>query len=136
MSDIVITGATAGIGRAAAILLANKGHRVFAAGRNTEALAELDSGYERITALPMDVTDANSVSDAAGAVMQALDGRGPDILINNAGFGIVGPTELLDDALWEQQYQTNVLGLIRVTRAFLPGRSAELHVAGQVGYMS
>lgn len=120
MSDIVITGATAGIGRAAAILLANKGHRVFAAGRNEEALAELDRAHQNITPLLLDVTDADSVRLAAEAVSSALNGRAPDVLVNNAGFGVVGPTELIDDEAWERQYQTNVLGLLRVTRAFLP----------------
>ena len=120
MSDIVITGATAGIGRAAAILLANKGHRVFAAGRNQDALDELENGYERISGLRMDVTDPQSVSAAAKQVMDALDGRAPDVLVNNAGYALAGPLEVLADEDWERQYQTNVLGLVRVTRAFLP----------------
>ena len=120
MSDIVITGATAGIGRAAAILLANKGHRVFAAGRNQEALDELENGYERISGLRMDVTDPQSVNAAAKQVMDALDGRAPDVLVNNAGYALAGPLEVLADEDWERQYQTNVLGLVRVTRAFLP----------------
>ncbi len=120
MANIVITGATAGIGRAAAILLASKGHRVFAAGRSEQALDELESGYENITALPLDVTDEVSVVAAAAAVSEALDGRGPDVLVNNAGFALVGPLEAIPDAEWERQYQTNVLGLVRVTRAFLP----------------
>ena len=116
MSDIVITGATAGIGRAAAILLANKGHRVFAAGRNQEALDELENGYERISGLHMDVTDPQSVNAAAKQVMDALDGRSPDVLVNNAGYALAGPLEVLADEDWERQYQTNVLGLVRVTR--------------------
>jgi NAD(P)-dependent dehydrogenase (short-subunit alcohol dehydrogenase family) len=120
VSTIVITGATAGIGRAAAILLANKGHRVFAAGRNSDALAELDSGYENITPLPMDVNDPESVEAAAAAVRDALDGA-PDILVNNAGYALCGPLESIPDEDWLRQYQTNVLGLVRVTRAFLPG---------------
>ncbi|WOJ94425.1 SDR family oxidoreductase [Congregibacter variabilis] len=120
MSSIVITGATAGIGRAAAILLASKKHRVFAAGRNQTALAELDAGYENITALQMDVTDSESVSQAAAKVFEALDGQAPDVLVNNAGYAVVGPLEALSDDDWEQQFRTNVLGLVRVTKAFLP----------------
>ncbi|MFK7831010.1 MAG: SDR family oxidoreductase [Congregibacter sp.] len=120
MSNIVITGATAGIGRASAILLASKGHRVFATGRNEAALAELESGYENITAVEMDVTDKTSVSEAAARISDALAGQAPDVLVNNAGVAVAGPIEAIDDQSWERQYQTNVLGLVRVTRAFLP----------------
>jgi NAD(P)-dependent dehydrogenase (short-subunit alcohol dehydrogenase family) len=121
MSNIVITGATAGIGRATAILLASKGHRVFAAGRNEEALAELDRGYSNITPLPMDVTDNASVQEAANRVRDALGGHAPEVLVNNAGYALAGPLEAIPDEDWERQFQTNVLGLVRVTRAFLPG---------------
>lgn len=121
MADIIITGATAGIGRAAAILLATKGHRVFAAGRNAEALAELERGHAGIVAVAMDVTDPASVTASAASIHETLDGRAPDVLVNNAGHALVGPLEELDDAEWERQYQTNVLGVVRVTRAFLPG---------------
>lgn len=120
MSSIVITGGTAGIGRAAAILLASKGHRVFAAGRDEKSLADLDAGYSNISPVLLDVTDSASVDAAAEQVRAALNGQAPDILINNAGFGLVGPLEAIDDAAWERQYQTNVLGLVRVIRAFLP----------------
>ncbi len=119
MANIVITGATAGIGRASAILLASKGHRVFAAGRNSQALAELDRGHENITTLSLDVTDKQSVDAAADNVHDTLGGQGVDVLVNNAGFGLVGPLELIADEDWERQFQTNVLGLVRVTRAFL-----------------
>lgn len=120
MANIVITGATAGIGRASAILLASKGHRVFAAGRDQTALAALESGYDGITPITMDVTDRTSVTHAAQAITDALAGAAPDVLVNNAGYAAVGPIELVDDEEWERQYQTNVLGLVRVTRAFLP----------------
>ena len=121
MANIVITGATAGIGRASAILLARKGHRVFAAGRNSEVLEELDNEYEHITPVSLDVTDPDSIAAAASAVSAALDGRSPDVLVNNAGYAVVGPLEAISDEEWVRQYETNVLGLVRVTRAFLPG---------------
>jgi len=121
MSTIVITGATAGIGRAAAIILAAKGHRVFAAGRNREALAELERSQENIRGIELDVTRPDSVDAAAKQVLEALGGEAPDVLVNNAGYALAGPLEVLPDEEWERQYQTNVLGLVRVTRAFLPG---------------
>lgn len=121
MANIVITGATAGIGRASAILLAAKGHRVFAAGRSETALKELEAGHAGISGLPMDVTDAQSVQHASARVVDELGGAAPDVLVNNAGFALVGALEDIDDDAWERQYQTNVLGVVRVTRAFLPG---------------
>ncbi|EED33257.1 oxidoreductase [gamma proteobacterium NOR5-3] len=120
MSTIVITGATAGIGRAAAILLASKKHQVFATGRDQAALAELDAGYENITALEMDVTDSESVSLAVAKLFDALHGQAPDVLVNNAGYAVVGPLETVSNEDWEQQFHTNVLGLVRVTKAFVP----------------
>jgi NADP-dependent 3-hydroxy acid dehydrogenase YdfG len=121
MSNIVITGATAGIGRASAILLASKGHRVFAAGRSEDALAELENSYGNITGVAMDVTEASSVAAAVTRIHEALEGKAPDVLVNNAGYALVGPLESIPDEDWERQFQTNVLGLVRVTRAFLPG---------------
>ena len=120
MANILITGATAGIGRASAILLVSKGHRVFATGRNAAALEELERDNKGITGVHLDVTDAQSVAQAAKTVEKALDGAPLDVLVNNAGYALVGPLEELPDEEWERQYQTNVLGVIRVTRAFLP----------------
>ena len=121
MAAIVITGATAGIGRASAILLATKGHKVFAVGRNRDALTDLEQGHTGITGIEMDVTDPESVRAGAARITEHLEGAAPDVLVNNAGFALVGPLEEIEDAEWERQYQTNVLGVVRVTRAFLPG---------------
>lgn len=121
MATIVITGATAGIGRAAAMLLASKGHRVFACGRNEEALSELDGSSENITPVELDVTNNDSVDAAAATVKEHLNGDQPDALINNAGFAVVGPLEDVAIEEWDRQYQTNVLGLVRVTKAFVGG---------------
>lgn len=120
MANILITGGTAGIGRAAASLLANKGHTVIACGRDPEALAELSAASNNLHGLAMDVTSSESVDSAAASAMETFGGNPPDVLVNNAGFALVGPIEAISDADWERQYQTNVLGLVRVTRAFLP----------------
>ena len=120
MANILITGGTAGIGRTAASLLANKGHTVIACGRDPEALAELSAASSNLQGLAMDVTSNESVASAAASAMETFGGNPPDVLVNNAGFALVGPIEAISDADWERQYQTNVLGLVRVTRAFLP----------------
>ncbi|MEO1080137.1 MAG: SDR family oxidoreductase [Pseudomonadota bacterium] len=120
MANIFITGATAGIGRACAILLASKGHRVFAAGRSSDVLAAMEQENPGISGIRLDVGDNASVRAAVEEVEKALDGAAVDVLINNAGYALVGPLEEIADEDWERQYQTNVLGVVRVTRAFLP----------------
>ena len=141
MSTILVTGATAGIGRAAAVLLANKGHFVIAAGRNREALAALDRKAGNLHPLELDVTDAASVEQAVNHVKSLLNGAPLDVLVNNAGFGCAGPLELVSEADFEAQYQTNVFGLVRVTRAFLPamrerGKGRIVNVSSVAGHVS
>lgn len=141
MSTILIAGATAGIGKSTAILLANKGHTVIAAGRNRQALEALDRQFDTLHPLEMDVTDADSVKSAVATVATLLNGAALDILVNNAGFGCAGPLELISDADFEAQYQTNVFGLVRVTRAFLPamrerGRGRIINVSSVAGHVS
>jgi short-subunit dehydrogenase len=118
---ILITGATAGIGRHTALYLAKKGHRVIATGRNEKALADLKSSANgALETVRLDVTDKDSIADAKAAVDTLTDGRGLDVLVNNAGYGILGPTALITDFDMRAQYETNVFGLMAVTRAFLP----------------
>jgi short-subunit dehydrogenase len=118
---ILITGATAGIGRFTALHLAKKGHRVIATGRNEKALSELKTAATgSLDTIRLDVTDSESIAQAKGAVDALTCGRGVDVLVNNAGYGILGPTALITDADMRAQYETNVFGLMAVTRAFLP----------------
>jgi short-subunit dehydrogenase len=118
---ILITGATAGIGRHTALYLARKGHRVIATGRNDKALAELKSSANgSLETLRLDVADKASIAEAKSAVDTMTGGRGIDVLVNNAGYGVLGPTALITDEDMRAQYETNVFGLMAVTRAFLP----------------
>ncbi len=121
---ILITGATAGIGRHAAFHLARRGFRVVATGRKADALESLRSEALAdsldLHAHRLDVTDPASIDAAVAFVDTLADGRGLDVLINNAGYGTAGPlSETSDDEL-RAQYDTNVFGLMAVTRAFLP----------------
>jgi len=120
--SILITGATAGIGRFAALYLAKKGYRVFAAGRSEAALESLRGEAKGLSleAFRLDVTDAASIESARSLVDERTDGAGVDVLINNAGFGIAAPIELTEDADLRRLFETNVFGLMAVTRAFLP----------------
>lgn len=120
---ILITGATAGIGRATALHLAKRGFHVIATGRRQAELDRLvtEAGPSlRITPLALDVTSADSISAAVAAVDVLTNGAGIDGLVNNAGFGVMGPLSELSDADLRRQYDTNVFGLMAVTRAFLP----------------
>jgi NAD(P)-dependent dehydrogenase (short-subunit alcohol dehydrogenase family) len=121
---ILITGATAGIGRHAAIHLSARGHRVIATGRNEQILAQLKAAHPAIETLRLDVTSADSIAAAREAVDALTGGRGVDVLVNNAGYGLVGPMEEISDADLRAQFETNVFGLVAVTRAFVPGMRA------------
>jgi NAD(P)-dependent dehydrogenase (short-subunit alcohol dehydrogenase family) len=116
----LVTGASSGIGRAAALELAARGHTVFASARRAGELEQLARANDRIVAVPMDVTDAGSVASAAARVEELTDGHGLDVLVNSAGYALGGPVEALPAAAVQHQFQTNVFGLLDVTRAFLP----------------
>lgn len=110
----VITGASAGIGAAAALRLSQDGFDVILGARRLDRLRDVAERSNGL-ALALDVTDANSVAEFAAAIEAA------DVLVNNAGLasGLEAVSELSDEnarLMWE----TNVLGVIRVTRALLP----------------
>ena len=116
MKTIFITGASSGLGKAAAQLFAAKGWRVIATMRHPEKEKELTS-IEHMCVLPLDVTDGNSIQRA----VEAAEKIAPvDVLFNNAGYGLVGPLEGYSDHQITRQFNTNVLGVINVTKAFLP----------------
>ena len=118
---VLVTGATAGIGRITALHLAQRGHHVIATGRKTAELDKLRAeAVGRLDTLSLDVTSTESIAAAALEVDRLTDGHGVDVLVNNAGFGVLGPTSEIGDADMRRQYETNVFGLMNVTRAFLP----------------
>ncbi len=119
---VLITGATAGIGRTTALFLAKEGHRVIATGRKQAELAKLADEAKGLPleTLALDVTSAESIAAAVAEVDRRTDGKGLDVLVNNAGFGVLGPTSEISDGEMRRQYETNVFGLMNVTRAFLP----------------
>jgi NADP-dependent 3-hydroxy acid dehydrogenase YdfG len=118
--NVLVTGASSGIGRATAIEFANRGHQVFAAARREEVLADLAAATPNIRAVGLDVTDAGSVRQAWGKIDASTGGAGVDVLVNNAGFALSGPIEALADADVQRQFGTNVFGLLTMTRTVLP----------------
>jgi NAD(P)-dependent dehydrogenase (short-subunit alcohol dehydrogenase family) len=121
---VLITGASSGIGRVCAALLARRGFRVFAGVRRLgdgDALrAESTDGGHAVTPLQIDVTDDTTVTSAADALGVLLEERGLDGLVNNAGIGITAPVEYISADALRRQFDVNVFGQIAVTQAFLP----------------
>ena len=120
---VLVTGASSGIGQATAVLLAHQGFRVFAGARRLEKLKALEGlGAGRITALELDVTDEASIAAALKRVTEA--GAALYGLVNNAGVSVTGPLEEVPLEDWRRQFETNVFGVVAMTRAVLPAMRA------------
>jgi len=113
---IFITGSSSGLGRATAKLFASKGWKVIATMRSPEKETELDK-IAGIVLLPLDVTDSYQIKNA---VDKALAMGEVDVVFNNAGYGMAGPLEGLTDEQIVRMVETNMMGAIRTTKAFLP----------------
>ncbi len=115
--NVVVTGASTGIGLACALRLDQLGFRVLAGVRKpADAEALKKKASERLLPVLLDITDASSIASAVKAV-----GDGPLAgLVNNAGIVVAGPLEMAPLELWRQQFEVNVIGQIAVTQAFLP----------------
>jgi NAD(P)-dependent dehydrogenase (short-subunit alcohol dehydrogenase family) len=124
---VLVTGASTGIGRAAALRLARDGFHVFATVRrpqDAESLARAAgpsaAAPEPLTALLMDVTEASQITQVAQTIRSHTGTAGVDALVNNAGVGLAWPVELvpLDKLRWD--FAINVEGQVAVTQALLP----------------
>jgi NAD(P)-dependent dehydrogenase (short-subunit alcohol dehydrogenase family) len=116
MKTIFITGASSGLGKAAATLFAAKGWNVIATMRTPENAQELAS-LPNVTILPLDVTKPEQITSA---LKQAVSAGKIDVVFNNAGYGLMGPLEGATDEKIIRQLDTNLLGVIRVIQAFTP----------------
>jgi NAD(P)-dependent dehydrogenase (short-subunit alcohol dehydrogenase family) len=114
---VLITGAGAGLGLATAQALAAKGYRVHTGVRDPHRYPQLDA--PGVHPLRLDVTDEASVAAAVDEVA-AAEPDGLHAVVNNAGVIVQGPQELLPPEEWQRQFDVNVFGPARVTRAFLP----------------
>jgi NAD(P)-dependent dehydrogenase (short-subunit alcohol dehydrogenase family) len=112
---IFITGASTGIGKATAKLFAANGWKVIATMRKPEKETELNL-IENITLLPLDVTNLGQINETA---LKAIALGNIDVVFNNAGYGLFGPLEAFTDEQIQRQLNTNILGVMRVTQAFL-----------------
>jgi NAD(P)-dependent dehydrogenase (short-subunit alcohol dehydrogenase family) len=118
----LVTGSSSGIGRATALRLAAAGQHVYAGVRHPEdgeKLVRSATGGE-ITPLILDVTEPGHIEAAAAAITAHTGPDGLDGLVNNAGYGLACPTELVPLAAFRRQLEVNVTGQLAVTQAMLP----------------
>ena len=114
--SIFITGSSSGLGRAAAKLFASKGWKVIATMRNPNSEKELTK-IPNVTLIALDTTEPQQIQSVA---QQVVASGGVDVVFNNAGYGLGGPLEGLSDEQVLRMVNTNMLGPIRTTRAFIP----------------
>ena len=114
---ILITGASSGIGKETAKLFQAKGWNVIATMRNPDSESELNT-LENVWVTKLDVLDLDSVIKAVQEGIQKFGGI--DVLLNNAGYGAYGPLESFSRDKILRQFNTNVIGLLDVTKAVLP----------------
>lgn len=118
---ILITGASSGIGFEAARILAQQGHKVYGAARRIERMDALRE--YGVVPLSLDVTSDTSAQEVVSKIIES-EGR-IDVLVNNAGYGELGPMETTSLADAQRQLDVNVVGLARMTQQVLP------HMRGQ-----
>ena len=121
LGPVVVTGTSTGIGAASALLLAEKGFRVFAGVRDdADGKALEDRADGELSPVTIEITDEASIAKAVEAVGESVGDRGLAGLVNNAGIVKPGPLELqpLDD--FRTQLEVNLIGQVAVTQAFLP----------------
>lgn len=127
MAVALITGCSSGFGLLTALELARRGDTVFATMRNLAKSANLERQAEKedlqIHLVQLDVTDDASVRSAVARVL--ADAGRIDVAINNAGIGILGAVEDVDDDEARSCFDTNVFGVVRVVRAVLPAMRAQ-----------
>lgn len=122
---VLITGASSGIGRATALYFQKRGWNVAATMRSPEQVISKEAGransltnLDRLAFLKLDVTDSDSIK---AAVAEAIAKFGAiDVLVNNAGYGMLGAFETSTPEQIQRQFNTNVFGLMETTRAVLP----------------
>jgi NAD(P)-dependent dehydrogenase (short-subunit alcohol dehydrogenase family) len=121
MKSVLITGASTGIGRAAALRMDAEDWRVFAGVRREEDAAALrEAASERLEPLMLDVTDSEQIAAAAERVGKEVGEAGLDGLVNNAGIAVLSPLETIPIDDLRRQLEVNLISQVAVTQAMLP----------------
>lgn len=121
---IFITGCSSGIGHDAAMILKSRGHRVIASCRHPADVEKLQQ--LGLDAIQLDVNDEQSIATAVKCLLEKTDGH-LDVLINNAGYGQAGALEDVPRHALIAQFNTNVFGLMELTRLLIPVMRAQGH---------
>jgi NAD(P)-dependent dehydrogenase (short-subunit alcohol dehydrogenase family) len=135
---ILITGASSGIGRATALHFAEKGWNVAATMRdplNADSVLQ----HPQISLFALDVTNADSIARALAGTLNRY--QKIDVLLNNAGYGLFGPMEAIETQQLQQQFATNLFGLVGITQQVLPimrgaGQGLIINVSSIIGRMA
>ncbi|RUM68949.1 MAG: SDR family NAD(P)-dependent oxidoreductase [Sulfurospirillum sp.] len=109
---VLITGCSSGMGRESAYYLSKNGYTVYAGSRTPEKLSDIAS--ENLVPIALDITDQNSVARA----VQKLERI--DVLVNNAGYGLVSTVEEVSEAEMLRQFDVNLFGVLRMCKAVIP----------------
>jgi short-subunit dehydrogenase len=140
----VVTGSSSGIGLETSLLLARNGFSTYATMRNLEKSKAISNLKQKeklsLEILQLDVNDDESVKEAIQKIINEQERI--DVLVNNAGYALVGPFEELSVKEFKEQYETNVFGVIRVTQAVLPIMRRQRNgtivnissIAGKIGF--
>ncbi|HEY8278427.1 MAG TPA: SDR family oxidoreductase [Bdellovibrionota bacterium] len=119
MKAVIVTGASSGIGKAAALRLASRGYEAWAGVRSAKDSAFWES-VPHASPLLLDVTQETSVQSAMDRLRPLLKDAQEVHLVNNAGIAVAGPVEGVSIQRWREQFEVNVFGLVRITQALLP----------------
>lgn len=114
MAKVLITGCSRGLGRALSVELAHRNFDVIATARNLSDVSDLEV-YKKIR---LDVTNSNDIENALKECGNI------DLLVNNAGYSVAGPLEAIPIEEILKEFETNVIGPLRLSRAFIPGMRA------------
>ena len=114
----LVTGCSSGFGKSLSALLASRGAKVAATARRPETLKHLPDDKSSVLKLELDVTKPDTVAASIAATLERF-GR-LDVVVNNAGIGVIGPVEDATDQQTREQFEINVFGLLSVTRAVQP----------------
>ena len=140
----IVTGSSSGIGFETSLLLARNGVFTYATMRNLDKSDRINELQQKerlpLEVLKLDITDDKSVNKAIEKIASE-QGR-IDVLVNNAGYALVGPLEKLSIQEFKEQFETNVFGVIRVTNSVLPIMRRQRHgtivnvssIAGRIGF--
>jgi len=114
-----ITGSSRGFGREIAKAALERGHRVVATARDPQQLQDLvESHHSQVLALALDVTDPKAAKEAVESAVAHCGSL--DVVVNNAGYADSAPIEEMTDESFRRQIETNLFGVVNVTRAVLP----------------